>query len=158
MQSDDEYIILREKAKDKYKLLNSATCPALKEEVYFTSVGFNHLIYKKGNTERDRSSQAMRFKLLERSHELISLTTTYQEYEESENNFTIKKKKSKVKTIKIVKYWGIIAILKDRKIKVILRKVGNGNLHFWSVIPAWITNKSRDSKLIKTMKGDPDMD
>jgi hypothetical protein len=55
-------------------------------------------------------------------------------------------------------YWGLIAIIDGRKIKVILRRVGNGEIHFWSVIPAWVTNKTRDGKLFKTMKGDPNED
>jgi len=44
-----------------------------------------------------------------------------------------------------VRYWGIIAIIEGRKIKVIIRKIGdNGALHFWSVVPAWTTNRYRD--------------
>lgn len=60
---------------------------------------------------------------------------------------------------KPVRYWGIIAITEGRKIKVILRKIGdNGQLHFWSIVPAWTTNKYRDMKLFSTMKGNPDED
>ena len=48
---------------------------------------------------------------------------------------------------------------KIRKIKVIVRKIGgNGNMHFWSIIPAWITNKYRDTKFDTTMKCNPDED
>jgi len=58
---------------------------------------------------------------------------------------------------KVVKYWGIIAIIDGRKIKVIIRKIGDmGNLHFWSIVPSWITNKYRDTKLFTTMKGNPE--
>jgi len=60
---------------------------------------------------------------------------------------------------KIVKYWGIIAIIDGQKIKVIIRKIGdNGFLHFWSIIPAWTTNKYRDTKFFTTMKGRPEED
>ncbi len=86
------------------------------------------------------------------------MTTTFQEYESTTKEFTVKKYKRKVSVIKQVQYWGLIAIIKDRKIKVILRKIGNGEVHFWSVIPAWVTNKTRDGKFIRTMKGDPDSD
>jgi len=29
------------------------------------------------------------------------------------------------------------AVINDRRIKVVIRQVGNGQKHFWSVIPAW---------------------
>jgi hypothetical protein len=58
-----------------------------------------------------------------------------------------------------VRYWGIIAIIDSRKIKVILRQIGDGGaMHFWSIVPAWTTNKYRDAKFYTTMKGSPDED
>ena len=73
--------------------------------------------------------------------------------------FEIKSFKKRVKKNKSVKYWGIIAIVSGRKIKVILRKIGdNGSVHFWSLVPAWVTNKHRDIRLFSTMKGNPEED
>ena len=73
--------------------------------------------------------------------------------------FEVKSFKKKVRKSKPVKYWGVIAIIDGRKIKVILRKIGdNGQLHFWSIVPAWTTNKYRDMKLYSTMKGNPEDD
>ncbi len=67
--------------------------------------------------------------------------------------------KKRVKKTLPVKYWGIIGIIDGRKIKVIIRKIGdNGLLHFWSVVPAWVTNKYRDIKFYSTMKGKPEED
>lgn len=154
----ESYLNVKDLAKEKYCKFSELFCPALNEKISFNSIGFNHIIYKKGGTERDRLSQIMRFKLLDRAYDLISLTTTYQEYEKSKAEFVIKKNKSKIKATKEIEYWGLIAILKHRKIKVILRKVGNGSIHFWSIIPGWTTNKMRDDKLIKNMKGDPELD
>ncbi len=87
------------------------------------------------------------------------MSTTYQEFEETIGSFIIKKYKKKIKKSRSVKYWGIIAIIDNRKIKVIIRKIGdNGSLHFWSVVPAWTTNKYRDLKFFTTMKGCPEKD
>ncbi|OGI77084.1 hypothetical protein A3C57_02680 [Candidatus Nomurabacteria bacterium RIFCSPHIGHO2_02_FULL_33_12] len=152
------YEKIREDAEKYYISLPDLDCKAVPFKVSFSSNGFNHLIYRKGRTERDRISQIMRFKLLTKAYELISLTTTFQEYENSLKEFKVKKHKEKVYVTKQVQYWGLIAIMGDRKIKVILRKIGNGNLHFWSVVPAWVTNKTRDGKFIRTMKGDPEID
>jgi IS4 transposase len=101
----------------------------------------------------------MRFKLFPRAVKLIALSTTYQEHEETIKEFEVKSHKQKVHKPKPVKYWGIIAITDGLKIKVILRKIGdNGQLHFWSIVPAWTTNKYRDIKFVTTMKGNPDED
>ena len=90
---------------------------------------------------------------------LIETSTTYQEFEETIKEFNVKSFKKKIRKTKIVKYWGLIAIIGGRKIKVIIRKMGdNGSMHFWSVVPAWTTNKYRDTKLFSTMKGDPECD
>lgn len=71
----------------------------------------------------------------------------------------LKNIRKKIKESKSVKYWEIIAIIDNRKIKVIIRKIGdNGSLHFWSVVPAWTTNKYRDLKFFTAMKGCPEED
>ncbi|MEI7690835.1 MAG: hypothetical protein WCI63_04410 [bacterium] len=146
-------------AQNLYNVTRPIFCPALNEEVYFTAEGFNHIIFKGSRSERERPSQIMRFKLLNRALKLIGLSTTYQEYEETIEEFEVKSYKHKIKKTKSVKYWGIIAITDGRKIKVILRKIGdNGQLHFWSIVPAWTTNKYRDIKFVSTMKGNPDED
>lgn len=49
-----------------------------------------------------------------------------------------------------------MAIVDGRKIKVIVRKIGdNGTMHFWGIVPAWTTNKYRDVRFFTTMKGYP---
>lgn len=53
----------------------------------------------------------------------------------------------------IVKYWGFVAIIDDYRIKVIVRQVGRGGKHFWSVIPAWTKLGYREIKLISKSKG-----
>lgn len=158
MADISNYEKIRKDAEQYYRSLAEITCPALQETVFFSSGGFNHIVYKNHRNERDRSSQIMRFKLLARAEHLIRLTTTYQEHEETIQQVHVKKHKQKVCIAKPVHYWGLIAIIDNRKIKVILRKVGNGHLCFWSIVPAWVTNKIRDQKYISTMKGNPEED
>ena len=159
MDDLSNYEKLRADAQQFYSALRPVFSPALNESVSFTAEGFNHIIFKGSRSERERPSQILRFKLLSRAIKLIGLSTTYQEYEETLKEFEMKSHKKRVRKSKPVKYWGIIAIIDGRKIKVIVRKIGdNGQLHFWSIVPAWITNKYRDMKLISTMKGNPDED
>jgi hypothetical protein len=155
---DTDYEKQREAAQAHYALAKPILFPALNEEVRFTAEGFNHIIFKRGSLERERSSQIMRFKLLPRAIRLIAHANIFQEFEESAQAFPTKMHKRRETRTKIVSYWGIIAIFEGRKIKVILRKIGNGRLHFWSVVPAWTTNKYRDTKFVSTMKGQPEED
>jgi len=159
MEDISNYDKLCEDARKFYISTRPIQSPSLGEYVYFTAEGFNHIIFKGSRSERERSSQILRFKLLPNAIKLIGLSTTYQEYEETIKEFEVKSYKKKVRKSKTVKYWGIIAIIDGRKIKVILRKIGdNGQLHFWSIVPAWTTNKYRDIKFYSTMKGNPEED
>ena len=142
-----------------YSSLGKIFCPVFNDYINFNSEGFNHILFKNNRSERDKDSQILRFKLLANAIKLISITTTFQEFEETLKEFQVKKFKKKALQIKPVRYWGLIAIIDNRKIKVILRKIGdNGQLHFWSVIPSWVTNKYRDIKFYTTMKGNPEED
>jgi len=97
--------------------------------------------------------------LLPLAVKLVKISTTYQEFEETIKEFEIKSFKKKVRKSCPVEYWGIIAIVDGRKIKVIIRKRGeNGAMHFWSIVPAWVTNKYRDTRFFTTMKGNPEED
>lgn len=159
MEDLSNYEKLRGDAQNFYNSIRKVFSPALNQEICFSAEGFNHIIFKGSRSERERPSQILRFKLLPLALKLIKISTTYQEFEESIKEFEVKSYKKKVKKSKSVKYWGIIAIIDGRKIKVIIRKIGDdGMMHFWSIIPAWTTNKYRDMKFFTTMKGSPEDD
>lgn len=159
MENLANYQNLKKSAQEIYNNINSVFSPVLQAKITFPAEGFNHIIFKNARSERERPSQILRFKLLPLAKRLIEISTTHQEYEEISREFIVKKYKKKVRENKSVKYWGLIAIIDKRKIKVIIRKIGNnGSLHFWSVIPAWTTNKYRDARFFTTMKGYPEED
>lgn len=151
----DELKQANAKARNYYTALTSVICPALGFEIFFPSESFNHIKYMAKRNVRDTNSQIMRYKLLPLGVKLIAHTNTFQEYEETEQSFNAINNGDKETKVKKVKCWGLIAIFENKKIKVILRKVGNGNPHFWSIVPAWTTNVKRDVKFIKMMKGNP---
>jgi len=159
MEDISNYQKIREDAASYYKTIGSVFSPALDENVTFSSEGFNHIVFNSPNSEREKSSQILRFKLLPLACKLVGLSTTHQEFEETIKEFEVKKHKKRVRVSKPVRYWGIIAIVEGRKIKVIIRKIGDsGSVHFWSIVPAWVTNKYRDIRFFTTMKGDPEND
>ena len=159
MEDISNYEKLRENSQKFYNEIDEVFSPAFNHKIQFNAEGFNHIIFKRARAEREKPSQIFRFKLLHLAVKLIKLSTTYQEFEETLKEIEVKSFKQKIKKTKLVQYWGIIAIIEGKKIKVILRRIGdNGAIHFWSIIPTWTTNKYRDAKFVSTMKGDPEED
>lgn len=137
----ENYQRIKNQAYKNYKRIGKVHCPYLKTKVSFNSKGFRHLIYKAGHKKRDKQSQIMRFKLLGKAHEVLKITTTLQEYQSESKEMLVKEYNQKVNKIVTVKYFGFIAIIDNWKFKVIVKKVGNGNPFFWSVIPNWRTRR-----------------
>ncbi len=148
------YTEIRAAADVLYKSFRPIKCPALKnQEVHFNAEGFNHLIYRIPKQERDKRVQIMRFELLEKARELIGLTTTLQEYEDYLDQVPKwMNKKKQMTNVKICDS-GLVGIIRGFRIKVVLRKIGNGKIEFHSVIPAWSTRYYRDIKIIRNTKG-----
>lgn len=159
MQDTSNYEKTREDAHHFYQNIKRIRCPVLnKEFVHFTAEGFNHLIYKRARKERNKNEQINKFKLLSKAKNIIEISTTYQEYDESITQVRKKRRKKIVQESAIVKYWGFIAIMQGYRIKVIVRQIGRGQKHFWSVIPAWSTNQYKDIKIIRKAKGNLEED
>ncbi len=153
MTDTHDYEEIKAEAMALYGQANTVYCPALASEVTLNAGGFKHFIHKGRHIERDKRVQIARFKLLPQALHLIKITTTHQEYEERLQEFGKMDHKRRRKEKRIVKFWGLIAIIDDRKIKVVIKQAGEGaRKQFWSVIPAWITSKQRDAKLFSTMK------
>ena len=118
------------KFKDQIKKLfnqyKEIVCPAfLDEKIVFNAKGINHLIYKGNRSRREESRILANIRLLPRAVKMLLVMPLWQE----ENSYT--------KDGVLYKFWCFEAVVDDRRIKAIVRQVGNGRKHFWSVIPAW---------------------
>ncbi len=125
--------LLRVKARETYNKIKSPVwCKCLHRGINFNAQGFHHLLYD--GLGHERSSLEQRYKLL-----LIPLIpsvlatahdATYKKVRERIN----RKKKSPVKEIE---YWSLTAFVgrgKDVKVKVIFKRIGAGQIIFWSVM------------------------
>ena len=91
------YEKLKTDAQSFYAHIGRKHSPAFANEgVHFSGEGFNHIVFKSPRSERERSSQMLRFKLLPLAVKLVGLTTTYQEYEETIKMFEVKERKRRV--------------------------------------------------------------
>jgi len=148
------YDDIRKDAEALYKTFGHVKCPALGgRTVAFTSEGFNHLIYRIKKQERDRSVQILRFELLSKAKQLVELTTVMQEYEEYQRQIEVRRHKTKQIVNATFRDMGLFGIIKGYRIKVVIRQIGNGEMKFHSVIPAWSTKYYRDIKLVRNTKG-----
>jgi hypothetical protein len=78
---DSEYYKIRNTWRKVYKTFSPIQSAALNSEITFNSKGFMHIVYEKGNTERERAAQITRFNLLQDAYDLVKLANIFQEYE-----------------------------------------------------------------------------
>lgn len=126
------------KARVFYDSVGSVNCPYFNGEITFNARGFHHLQYSAGS-ERTKQAQLFKFGLLEASVEILMRSGTVQQYRRHLGAIGRRKGKSGMRDTKMIKYWGFEGIVgtqeKDyRRVKVIVRQVGDGTKHFWSVM------------------------
>lgn len=113
---------LIEKAKEKYKKLGSIECPAFyKERVYFNSHGLQHLVFK-GRFPRLSEEVLNRFNLLFTSYKILAKIKTI-DFEEK-----------RIKAKSTAYFWTIKTKIGSQNIRIILRRVNDGLLHFFSIM------------------------
>ncbi len=128
---------IKQKAEYIYKRDYELFCPFFNKKIKLNSDGFNHLQFTSGR-ERNKKEQIFKFNLLPLALNIIKKSGTLQEYRKTmkvahKGRFSNKKSSEMI----VVEYWGFISIVSEPRIRVkaILRKIGNGEIHFWSVMP-----------------------
>lgn len=114
------YKTLKREAKQFYSSLKKVWSPALNEDVTFNSSGFRHLVWQK-KTPRRQKEQIKRFGLLPHVAEVINSPDKSFEYRRIS------------KQTGDVQFWGFAKQIEVMQIKVVVRQVGNGNKHFFSI-------------------------
>jgi hypothetical protein len=138
MDLDPQYFEERkEKAKRLYDSKRTIHNPYLDCEVVLNSDGFHHLQFSV-RTERSKKEQLLKFRLLPLALETIRRAGTLQEYRRTLQPVG-RASAHRGTVMKQVEYWGFVAILGKHeapvKLRTILRRVGDGNVIFWSVMP-----------------------
>jgi len=122
-QSYDE--LLKEK-RAWYQTINKSYCPILNEYVFFNSKGFHHLMYDGTNRARTQRNRMYRLGLLPLVIPVLKNATSIFKY----TNPTYFKKLNKN-----VEYWELREIVgkQNTMVTVVLRRIGTGNIGFYSV-------------------------
>ena len=106
-----------------YKTIKSIYCPALSANIIFNSKGFRHLLYNGLGHARDKKESVRRFELLPSVIEIIKKAKNISEYR-SESNVGSKDS---------IEYWSIKETSEHGRTTIILRRIGNDNIAFYSV-------------------------
>jgi len=130
---------IKEEAEKEYKKIGSVRCPYLKEGVAFNARGLEHIKFKNRNQARSNEDQYIRFRCLPLANTIIKASHTLQEFQKRKEMVGSKKGKW-TKIMKQVEYFEFIAVIKEVRVRVIVKKVDKGEPHFWSIIPFWRTN------------------
>lgn len=117
---------LKRKAKAIFAKNKEISCPTFpKEKITFNSKGLEHLFYKGSRKARKPKQSKIRIDLLPSALVLLKKLPVFQEER-------ILSHKGQT-----IHYWAFEGVIEERRIKVIVRQVGKGKKHFWSVIPSW---------------------
>jgi len=125
----------KERAEKLYNSQKSIYNPYFRDKITFNSDGFHHLQFS-ARRERNKKEQRLKFSLLPLAITIIKKSGTIQEYRKTFIPIGKKGRDGFTKT-KNVEYWAFIAIIGEHqiKIRVIIRKIGDGKIIFWSVMP-----------------------
>jgi hypothetical protein len=131
----DGYEAHRARAKELFERNPSIQCPYFDSAVILNSEGLHHLRYS-AERERCKPEQMLKFRLLLLALEVIRKSGTVQEYRKIWQPLGKASARDGSRPMKEVEYWGLLAIVGRRpnKIRVILRRVGTGNVTLWSVM------------------------
>jgi len=126
----------KERARKLFEKNNKVFCPYFNADIVLNSDGFHHLQFS-ARRERGKAEQLLKFNLLSLALNIIKKSGTVQEYRKTIQPFG-KKKNDGFTLMKKVYFWAFIAIIgEERKIKIktVVKKIGDGNIIFWSVMP-----------------------
>jgi hypothetical protein len=122
---DPHYETKREAAHTIYMARPLIYSPFFKAKVFLSPEGFQHLCVS-AHGERDRDEQIRRFILLPLGLRILETATTLRSYQRRLGS----------KGRKTIQWWSFVEHFRKQGITVgvVIRKVGNGKLHFWSVM------------------------
>jgi len=126
------YAESRQKAKEIYSKIGSVKCPALDSEVFFSRIGFNHII-RKGHQLRTKAEQKRRFVLIQYAKQIILDPKATILFRESTVREKINKYGKRVIVESHARFWTFVATIHGCKIKVVIRQLDDGKKHFLSI-------------------------
>lgn len=132
----EQFDKIKARSRAIYTAQSSIRNPYFKANIVLNSDGFHHLQFS-ARRERNKGEQMLKLRLLPLALQVIRESGTVQEYRKLLGPVGKPSRRDGSVAMKEIEYWGFVAIVGERKIKVrtVLRRVGTGNITFWSVMP-----------------------
>ena len=128
------YLEIKLQAKKLYSKIGRVSCPAFGGDfVSFNRLGFSHLL-RKGHIPRPKSEQKRRLSLLKYAEVIVKNPKAKIYFRQIEAKYLINRHGQKILTASLVKFWTFIEEIDGKKIKLVIRQLGNGNKHFLSIM------------------------
>lgn len=154
--TDKNFIKMKTESEERYKSLGEVFCPYLQGNVVFNAKGIEHLKFKARNHARSRDDQYMRLKWLHLAPEVLLLSKTVQGISERKI-FELQRSNKRTESVLVEAiYYEFIAVLKEVRVRIIVKSVGTAPKHFWSIIPHWKVDSV--TKKRKIHNGNPETD
>ncbi len=134
---DEIFNRVRKSAEEEYNKIGRIRCPYFNDYVHFNSIGFEHLLFKDWNKTRTRVERYTRLRLLKLAPNIISKSHTLQDYDERKTFERQKTNSRWEKKVKLVRYYGFVAIINEARIKIIVKEIEGGAKFFYSLYPNW---------------------
>lgn len=111
-----------------YKTIGAVPCPYFGHElVYFHRNGFDHLV-RKGPDIRSAHDACIRMSLLRYCKEILEKGDMIEH-------------RSSVKEGVVAYFWAFRSYIEGESVELIVRQVGKGRKHFFSIFRSWKTQK-----------------
>ncbi len=124
----------KSKAKGLYKKIGRVECPALNGElVSFTSNGFDHIV-RKGRALRTKTEQKKRFALVPYLKGIVGNPAATIVTKTEPTREVVDRHGNKVTINTTAQFWAFYHWEKGFRIKVVVRQLGTGPKHFFSVM------------------------
>lgn len=146
----------RQNAEASYKAIDKIRCPFFNEDVAFNAKGLEHIKFTRIRQARPHRDQYIRFRLVALAPKIIQQSHTLQGVS-MRNNLERMKINSRWDTImRPVTYYEFVAVVKDVRVRVIIKQVEGGQKYFWSIIPFWKMDKITGRKILYSGKPETD--
>jgi hypothetical protein len=119
---NNDYYQNKNKAKKLYSNIGEIWCPVLNDHITFNNIGFKHLT-RKGKRPRSNKDQFRRFNLLKFTKNII---------EDPDSKITVKSEEN-ILNKKVRTFWAIRAEKNQKTIIIVIRQIGMGKKHFFSI-------------------------
>lgn len=133
----DNFDFVKSRGEELYKSFAPVKCPYFNEFVYFNAYGLEHLKFKERRVERLPQDQFMRFKLLYLAPLILKRSGTVQGISCRQGFETVRHNNKNTSVAVNRTYYEFVAIEDQIRVRIIIKRINDNDLYFWSIIPFW---------------------